>query len=66
MVPETTNQQRRLTMSKKPTAKSQIESKSSRVLSDSEMDAVSGGFPSSFSDAIKSLGDGLSTMARKG
>lgn len=53
-------------MSKKPTAKSQIEPKAFRVLADSELDGVSGGLQNAFSNVIKSIGDGLSTMARKG
>jgi hypothetical protein len=42
-----------------------------RVLKDDELDSVSGGSPFSmlqnaFSDAIKSIGEGLSAIARKG
>ena len=39
-----------------------------QVLKDAELEPVSGGamLRSSFSDALKSIGEGLSTMARKG
>ncbi|MBR1228253.1 MULTISPECIES: hypothetical protein [unclassified Bradyrhizobium] len=39
-----------------------------RVLKDGELEAVSGGamFGSAFSEALKSIGEGLTTMARKG
>lgn len=55
-------------MSKKPTAKSQTEPNALRVLADSELDGVSGGtvLQNAFSNAIKSIGEGLATMARKG
>ena len=49
--------------------KPQFEPKSyaDRVLPDSELDGVSGGMlQSAFSNAIKSIGEGISTMARKG
>jgi hypothetical protein len=57
-----------LLMSKKSIAKpqSQIEPKSSRVLSDSELDGVSGGLlQGSLSNAIKSIGEGLQAIAMK-
>ena len=39
-----------------------------QILKDAELEGVSGGamFRSSFADALKSIGEGLSTMARKG
>ena len=39
-----------------------------RVLKDGELEAVSGGamIRSALSEALKSIGEGLSTMARKG
>jgi hypothetical protein len=39
-----------------------------QVLKDAELEPVSGGamFRNSFSEALKSIGEGLATMARKG
>ena len=39
-----------------------------QVLKDAELESISGGamFRSSFSDALKSIGEGLSAVARKG
>jgi hypothetical protein len=55
-------------MSKKPTAKSQTKFNAFRVLADSELDGVSGGtmLQSAFSNVIKSIGEGMAAVARKG
>ena len=56
-------------MSEKPIegSKSQTEPKSSarRVLGDSDLDGVSGGLQSAFSNVLKTFGEALATAARK-